>query len=310
LTAAGAGNNAPVRSEREGQSPTEHLRVVDDHHASGGAAGPAAAGEGGGGPAAAAGDGVPPTDAGAAGYDPSAYGEAVAGDYDSLYGHIPDTDATVACLAELAGTGPLLELGIGTGRLALPLAARGIDVHGVEASPAMIAELRAKPGGADIPVTEASFNDYRLDRRFSCVVLALHTIYGLPSHEEQVRCFATAAEHLADGGLFVVEANLVDPSAFRQGRAVVPRFRSADRVELQVMDYDPVSQRMEVTNVHLSGGEGVRLNSFVNQYSSPRELDLMARLGGLRLRERWGSWTREPFTAASAKHVSLYGHER
>jgi hypothetical protein len=141
------------------------------------------------------------------------------------------------------------------------------------------------------------------------VVLALHTIYGLPSHDEQVRCFVTAAEHLLAGGVFVVEASLVDPTAFRDGKAVRPRFRSADRVELQVMEYDSVSQRMEVTNVHLSGDGGVRLNSFTNQYSTPREMDLMARLGGLRRRERWGGWDRQPFTAASVKHVSVYARE-
>jgi hypothetical protein len=299
LTAGAAGHNGPVRPERDGHSATEHVSVAGD--ASDGDGAPGSVGSG---------DGVPPADAAATAYDPSAYGEAVAGDYDSLYGHIPDTEAAVACLAELAGEGPLLELGIGTGRLALPLVADGLEVHGVEASPAMIAELRAKPGGQDIPVTEASFNDYRLERRFTCVVLALHTIYGLPSHDEQVRCFATAAEHLVDDGVFVVEANLVEPTTFRQGKAVIPRFRSADRVELQVMEYDSVSQRMEVTNVHLSTAGGVRLNSFTNQYSSPRELDLMARLGGLRLRERWATWTREPFTAASPKHVSVYALER
>ncbi len=243
-------------------------------------------------------------------YDPAAYGEAVAGDYDALYGSIPDTEEAVALLADLAGVGPLLELGIGTGRLALPLAARGVEVHGVEASEAMIAELARKPGGEDIPVVRSSFDDYRIDERFSCVVLALHTIYGLPSHDRQVRCFATAAEHLRPGGVFIVEANLVDAADFRNGKAVMPRFRSEERVELQVMEYDVVSQRMEVTNVHLSSEGGVRLNSFTNQYSSPREMDLMARLGGLRLRERFGGWSRESFTAASAKHVSVYELER
>jgi len=243
-------------------------------------------------------------------YDPAAYGEAVAGDYDALYGAIPDTDDAVALLAELARDGPLLELGVGTGRLALPLVARGIDVHGVEASAAMIAELARKPGGEHIPVVQSSFDDYRIDQSFTCVVLALHTIYGLPSHDRQVRCFATAAEHLRPGGVFVVEGNLVDPADFRNGRAVMPRFRSAERVELQVMEYDVVSQRMEVTNVHLSSEGGVRLNSFTNQYSSPREMDLMARLGGLRLRKRFGGWSLEPFTAASAKHVSVYELER
>ena len=241
----------------------------------------------------------------AEGYDPSAYGRDVAADYDALYGAIPDTDEAVACLAELAGPGPLLELGIGTGRLALPLAARGLEVHGVDASEEMVGELRRKPGGAEIPVHVASFDDYSLEQRFSLVVLALHTIYGLPTQERQVRCFETAARHLRPGGAFVIEASLLDIGAFRAGQAVRPRFASPGRVELQVHRYDPVSQHLDWTNVHLSNS-GVRLNSGRNLYASPHELDLMARIAGLRLRERWGDWSREPFTAESTRHVSVY----
>ena len=241
----------------------------------------------------------------AEGYDPSAYGRDVAGDYDALYGAIPDTDEAVACLTELAGPGPLLELGIGTGRLALPLAAGGLDVHGVEASEEMVGELRRKPGGADIPVHVASFDDYALEQRFSLVVLALHTIYGLPTQERQVHCFEVAARHLRADGAFVIEASVLDVGAFRAGQAVRPRFTSPGRVELQVHRYDPVSQHLEWTNVHLSNA-GVRLNSGTNLYASPHELDLMARIAGLRLRERWGGWSREPFTAESSRHVSVY----
>ena len=240
------------------------------------------------------------------GYDASAYGRDIASEYDDLYGAIPDTGEAVACLAELAGTGPVLELGIGTGRLALPLAARGLEVHGVEASTEMVSELRRKPGGAQMPVHVSSFDDYELEQRFSLVVLALHTIYGLPSQDRQVRCFETAARHLRPGGAFVIEASLIDVGAFRAGQAVRPRFTSAGHVELQVHRYDPVSQHLEWTNVHLSNGN-VRLNSGRNQYASPHEFDLMGRIAGLRLRDRWGGWSREPFTAASTRHVSVYG---
>ncbi len=238
-------------------------------------------------------------------YDPSAYGRDIAGDYDDLYGAIPDTDVAVACLAALAGEGPVLELGIGTGRLALPLAARGLEVHGVEASEEMLGELRRKPGGAEIPVHVSSFDDYALEQRFALVVLALHTIYGLPTQERQVRCFETAARHLRPSGAFVIEASLLDIGAFRAGQAVRPRFTSAGQVELQVHRYDPVSQHLDWTNVHLSDA-GVRLNSGRNLYASPHELDLMARIAGLRLRERWGGWSREPFGADSTRHVSVY----
>lgn len=239
-------------------------------------------------------------------YDPAAYGEHVAADYDALYSTIPDTDEAVACLADLADGGSVLEMGIGTGRLALPLRGRGIGVHGIDASRAMIEELQQRPGGDEIPVSVGSFAETGVDgKRFSVVVLALHTIFGLPTQEEKVRCFANAERHLDDGGVFVVEATVLDVGAFRRGQAVVPRFASSDQVELQLLRYDAATQVVDVTNVHLSN-DGVRLNGFKNVYASPQELDLMARLGGLRLRERWSDWTREPFTSASERHVSLY----
>jgi hypothetical protein len=197
-------------------------------------------------------------------------------------------------------------MGIGTGRLALPLAARGVAVQGIEASPAMVAELRKLPGGSEIPVAVGSFADTVVPGgRFSIVVLALHTIFGLPTQDEKVACFANAERHLDEGGVFVVEATVLDAGAFRGGQAVIPRFSSAERVELQVLRYDASTQIVETTNVHLSN-EGVRLNGFTNAYASPQELDLMARLGGLRLRERCSTWNRAAFTATSARHVSIY----
>lgn len=240
-------------------------------------------------------------------YDPAAYGRDIAEDYDALYqGAVPDTDEAVACLAQLAGTGPVLELGIGTGRLALPLAARGLEVHGVEASEEMVAQLRAKPGGADLPVQVASFDDYELETRFSLVVLALHTIFGLPTQERQVRCFEVAARHLRPDGLFVIEATVLDRAAFVSGQAVRPRFASPGHVEIQLQRHDPVTERVRWTNVHLSN-QGVRVNEGMNQYAAPREFDLMARIAGLALRERLGTWTREPFSATSDRHISVYG---
>lgn len=242
----------------------------------------------------------------ASNYDPAAYGEHLAADYDALYSAVPDTEEAVACLAELAGDGPVLEMGIGTGRLARPLRDRGLAVHGIDASPAMVEELRKLPGGEDIPVAIGSFADTEIpDKRFSVVVLALHTIFGLPSQDDKIRCFANAERHLDEGGVFVVEATILDVGAFRGGQAVVPRFSSPERVELQVLRYDSGTQTVETTNVHLSS-DGVRLNGFTNSYASPQELDLMARLGGLRLRERWASWTRETFTGLSTRHVSVY----
>jgi SAM-dependent methyltransferase len=244
---------------------------------------------------------TPRTDA----YDPAAYGRAVAGDYDKLYKTVPETDETVAMLAELSGGEPILEMGIGTGRLALPLKERGIEVAGIEGSPEMVEQLRAKPGGDEIPVTVGDFAEVRVDGEFAVVVLALHTIFGLPTPDHQIRCFKNAARHLAPGGVFVIEARVIDPSEFQGGKAIQPRFSDAEQVEIQVQSFDAVTQRVEVTNVHLSNA-GVRLNAYVNQYTTPREFDLMGRLAGMRLRDRWDGWCREPFTAHSRRHVSVY----
>jgi hypothetical protein len=238
-------------------------------------------------------------------YDPGAYGRAVAAEYDGLYRTVPETEEAVAVLAELAGDGALLEMGIGTGRLALPLQARGLAVSGIEASPEMLEQLRAKPGGADLPVAIGDFADTEVDGSFAVVVLALHTIFGLPTPERQIACVENAAAHLEPGGVFVVEARVMFPDEFRGGQAVEPRFFDEHHAEIQIQRFDPVTQRVQVTNVHLSDG-GVKLNAYENQYTTPREFDLMARIAGLRLRDRWESWKREPFTASSRRHVSVY----
>jgi len=238
-------------------------------------------------------------------YDPAAYGRAVAEEYDSLYRTVPETAETVAALADMSNGEPILEMGIGTGRLALPLRARGIEVAGIEGSEEMVEQLRAKTGGGDVPVVIGDFAEARVEGEFAVVVLALHTIFGLPSPEQQIRCFENAARHLRPGGVFVIEARVIDPADFKGGQALAPRFADTEQVELQVQRFDAVTQRVDVTNIHLSGG-GVKLNSYVNQYATPREFDLMARIAGLRLRERWEDWLHEPFTAHSRRHVSVY----
>lgn len=238
-------------------------------------------------------------------HDPEAYGRAIAADYDALYDDTLDTRAAVTCLADLAGTGPVLELGIGTGRLALPLVAQGLAVHGVDSSPEMVARLRGKPGGAAVPVTVADFADVRLDGRFTLVVLAFNTVFALPSQDAQIDCFATAAAHLHPGGRFVVEAFVPDPTRFSQGRMVRPYAIGAETVVLEMGEIDPAVQRMTTTKVAL-GPAGVRLYPANHRYAWPAELDLMARLAGLRLTHRWGQWRRTPFTAASTAHVSVY----
>jgi len=238
-------------------------------------------------------------------HDPEAYGRAIAPDYDDLYDDALDTDTAVDCLAGLAGGGPVLELGIGTGRLALPLVERGLAVHGVDSSPEMVALLRAKPGGADLPVTVGDFADVHLEERFTLVVLAFNTIFALPTQDAQVGCFAAAAEHLRPGGRFVIEAFVPDPTRFSHGGMVRPYAIGSDHVILEVGEIDPAAQRMTTTKVRL-GAEGVRLYPANHRYAWPAELDLMARLAGLRMTQRWAGWDRAPFTATSDHHLTVY----
>jgi SAM-dependent methyltransferase len=238
-------------------------------------------------------------------YDPAAYGARIADEYDEIYEEAFDTEGAVACVAELAARGALLELGVGTGRLALPLRERGIEVHGVDASPDMLQRLAAKPGGADMAVTVGDFAQVSVPGEFSLVLLAVHTIFALPSQDAQVRCFENAARHLGPGGRFVVEAWLPDLTQFAHGPSVRPRAVGGQRVALVVAEHDPVGQRMTTTQVHLSD-RGVRLHPANHRYAWPAELDLMARLAGFGLEHRWEDWRRRRFTATSSAHVSVY----
>lgn len=241
-------------------------------------------------------------------HDPSEYGRGIADAYDELYGNLPETQEAVSRLAELAGGGPVLELGVGTGRLAHPLIARGLEVHGVDASAEMIDRLRAGAAAGGFRGVVADFTGFDIDQRFPLAVLAINTIFALPSQEAQVRCFANVARHLTAGGRFVVEAYVLDPSLFRSGPALLPRQVAGDHVELQVARYDPATQFVDRTLVHLRD-EGVRLVPVRDRYASPGELDLMARMAGLALRERSAGWSGERFEVTSVRHVSVYQHE-
>lgn len=238
------------------------------------------------------------------GYDPAAYGDAWAGAYDSLH-RLPDTDTAVRTLADLAGGGRVLELGAGTGRLALPLAARGLDVHAVEASAAMIARLRGKPGGRDLPVTQGDLTDVRVAGGFSLVVLAFHTLFNLPTQELQVRCFANAAAHLVPGGRFAVEASVPHRVMVDGAETVRLGDGPAAPGEPAVQRHDPLAQRVDFAYLYLGGGEPVLLPVTI-RYAWPSEVDLMARLAGMTLEARWSDWSRRPFTASSQRHVSVY----
>jgi SAM-dependent methyltransferase len=239
-------------------------------------------------------------------YEPiKSFDEDVAESYDDVTQRA-DTAATVAFLEQLAQGAPVLELAIGTGRVALPLAARGVRVDGVELSPAMVAKLRAKPGGDRLTVTIGDFADVPVVGSYRLVFVVFNTLFNLLTQDDQVRCFENVASHLTDDGSFVVEAFV--PSfltRLRSDQYVDAEAVGVDAVRLDVGRHDPLTQRLDESHVTLSR-EGVRLNPIVTRYAWPSELDLMARIAGLRLKERWAGWNREPFTSTSSAHVSVY----
>jgi SAM-dependent methyltransferase len=238
------------------------------------------------------------------GYDAASYGDRVADVYDQLF-HPPDTDAAVACLAELAASGRALELAVGTGRLALPLAHRGVEVSGIDASEKMVAKLRAKPGGEDILVAIGDFADVNVDGRFSLIFIAYNTFFVLLDPAAQSRCFERVATHLEPGGRFVMEGFVPDPGRFERGQHIEVTQVASDYAVLSVSRHDAATQRVDSLLVRVSD-DGVRTWPVRLRYSYPSELDLMAERAGLRLEHRWGGYGREPFTDDSVKHVSVY----
>ncbi len=241
-------------------------------------------------------------------YRASTYGEHVAEVYDEWYSRLGNIEAIADFLAALAGSkGRALELGIGTGRIAIPLAARGVRVTGIDASPAMVAKLHAKPGGEAIPVTIADFAGVPAKGQFSLVYVVFNTFFGgLLSQDEQVRCFGRVAKRLRPGGAFVVEAFVPDLTRFQRNQRVSVISTGTGEAHLELTIHDPLNQKTAGHRLVISAREGVRLYPVQVRYAWPSELDLMARLAGMRLRERWAGWNREPFNAASPAHVSVY----
>ena len=240
-------------------------------------------------------------------YEPvMSFDEAAAKVYDDV-SQRGDEMETVAFLEQLARGGPALELAIGTGRIAVPLAARGIRVDGIDFSAAMVAKLRAKPGGTQIAVTMGNFADVAVKGTYRLIYLVFNTLFNLLSQDEQVRCFENVADHLTDDGCFVVEAYV---PAFlhrlRDNQYVDAESIRVDEVRLDVLRHDMEKQMIEESHVSLSTA-GIGLNPVVQRYAWPSELDLMARITGLRLKQRWAGWTREQFTSTSDNCVSVYG---
>jgi SAM-dependent methyltransferase len=237
-------------------------------------------------------------------FDAAAYGDRIAADYDTTTG-LADPEAAVDLLSELAGDGSIMEFGIGTGRLALPLAALGHKVAGVDGSAAMLEILKKKPGGADIHVAVGDFSTTRVEGSFSLVVLAMNTIYALPSQDAQVACFANAAAHLAPQGLFIIDAWLPALASFHDHRAIRVVDLDAGRVVIEVAQLHPAQQHMTTNKVFLTNGS-VKVYPANHRYAWPAELDLMARLAGMTLAHRWEDWLKNPYTDRSSGHVSVW----
>jgi SAM-dependent methyltransferase len=238
-------------------------------------------------------------------YDETTYGERIADVYDTLPQLPKDTDEAVALLAELSGGGRVLELGIGTGRLALPLRRRGIDIEGIDSSPAMVAKLRSKPGGLEIPITMGNFAELEVEGRFSLIFVAFSTFFALLTQEDQLRCFARVAAHLEPNGGFLIEAFVPDLSRFDRGQRLETTEVEMERVRIDAARHDPVAQQIFAQHLIITEA-GTRFNPVRLRYCWPSELDLMARLAGLRLENRWGGWVKQPFDAGSGKHISVY----
>lgn len=238
-------------------------------------------------------------------YGPATYGDRIAEVYDEWHAVPTDTDEAVDFLAGLAGEGPALELGIGTGRIALPLAARGVDVHGIDASEAMVARLRQKPGGPNIRVTMADFADVPVEGDYRLVFVAFNTFFALLTQEDQLRCFANVASHLSDDGVFVAQAFVPDMTLYQRGSRVASQHVGLDVAVIDVAELDMAAQQVTAQHVIIQDGR-VTLFPVKLRFAFPSELDLMARLAGLSLRERWGGWKREPFGPSSGQHISVW----
>jgi SAM-dependent methyltransferase len=240
------------------------------------------------------------------GYEPvMSFGEDEAKEYLGVLRG--DEEAAVAFLAQLAGEGPALELAIGAGRIALPLARRGVHVEGIDISQAMIDQLRLQEGGKEIPVRIGNFADVDVEGAYRLIYVVWNTLFNLLTQDEQVRCFQNVAAHLTEDGCFVVET-LTPAFLYRlqEDQYVQAEAIEVDEVRLDTLRHEAATQMIEESHVTLTSG-GIRLNPVVQRYAWPSELDLMAQIAGLRLKGRWGGWNKEPFTSKSSLHVSVYG---
>lgn len=237
-------------------------------------------------------------------FDAATFGTLNAKDYDAA--HDPGTtDAAVEVISDLAGDGRILELASGTGRVTIPLAQKGHRIEGLEGSPEMVEKMRAKRGGAQIPVTIGDMAEVAVDGPSDHVFLIYNTFFNLPDQTAQVRCLQNTADRLAPGGSFLIETFVPDVSGFSNGQRVRTVRLDRSSVWLEAATHDPVAQRFEFQRIRITP-EGTKLVPLPMRYAYPPEIDLMARLAGLVPENRWGGWDKSPFTSDSAMHVSVY----
>jgi SAM-dependent methyltransferase len=236
-------------------------------------------------------------------YKPGIYGSSIAPFYDKWY---PAADEdSIQFLAQLASRGRALELGIGTGRLAIPLKTRGIDIHGIDVSSPMVERLHAKEGGNNIPVTIGDFSELTVDGRFDLVFIVFNSFFCLPTQELQLKCLRKVADHLIGGGRFVIEAFVPDMTRFVGGQSTRTTSINNDEVRIDVSLHDAAKQQIVSQHVILAEN-GIKMIPVTIRYVWPSELDMMARIAGLKLQNRWEDWKRTPFKATSSRHISLY----
>ncbi|HEU4946895.1 MAG TPA: class I SAM-dependent methyltransferase [Kribbella sp.] len=236
--------------------------------------------------------------------DPASFGDRYAHEYDERT--VLDPAPTVEFLAGLVADGArVLELAVGTGRVAIPLAARGVAVEGIEGSAAMVERMRAKPGGGSIPAVIGDMADVAVAGPFQLAYLVFNTLFNLPSQARQVDCFRNVAKVLEPGGLFVIECFIQDLTEFDRDQRLATRALTEDSVNMEFQVHDPVEQAVTYQRVTFDA-QGTTMRPLRLRYCWPSELDLMAQLAGMRLRERYDDWDRTPFTAASRRHVSVY----
>lgn len=249
-----------------------------------------------------------PQDGAMRGYDDASYGDSFADVYDDWYHDISDVDATTRTLVDLthaAGGGRVLELGVGTGRLAIPLAATGLEVHGLDTSERMLTQLAAKDGGATVHTHLGDMVDAMPEGQFALVFVAYNTFFNLLTHERQQRCFAAAAGRLIEGGFFVIEAFVPDP-AHDPASSVSLRSIAADRVVLSVSTANAADQRAEGQFIDITEAGGVRLRPWSIRWATTAQLDDMAEAAGMTMTERWEAFDRTPFTTDSERQVSVF----